>query len=79
MEQRIGDTKGVVQLAREQNRIGCTLVCAIGISERPEEYGGYCEADHCRIRAETERPRADVGDRTMLQLFQDRRRRPEDP
>jgi hypothetical protein len=54
MKQRIGDTKRVVHLTREQNRIGCTFVCTIGISEPPEEYGGYCETDHRWIRTETE-------------------------
>ena len=35
-----------------QNRIGSAFVGSIRISEHPEEYGGYCEANHCRIRAD---------------------------
>src|SRR5829696_767680 len=53
MKQRICNTKGMIHLAGEQDRIGCTFMRTIRISERPEKYRGCGETYHCRVGTET--------------------------
>src|SRR5215213_1714259 len=54
MKHRICNTKGMIHLAGEQDRIGGTFMRTIRISERPEKYRGCGETYHCRVGTETE-------------------------